>query len=132
MRLRKAARRVTQVYDRMLEPCGLTVTQYGLLASLSKHDGLGIGALAEIMIMDPTTLTRNLRPLVRQGFVAVSPDANDKRSRCVKLTISGRSAFLEAKPGWQRAQRHVEKVLGDKDVRALHAALDSFLERLTD
>lgn len=130
MRLRKASRLVTQIYDRMLEPSGLTVTQYGLLANLGKHDGIGIGALAEILIMDPTTLTRSLRPLERQGFIVIAPDPNDKRSRRVRLTETGRSAFLQAKPAWQRAQHYVEQALGAKDARSIHAALDLVLERL--
>ena len=62
MRLRKASRRMSQIYDHSLEAAGMTVTQYGLLGHLARYDGIGIGALAEKLIMDPTTLTRNLRP----------------------------------------------------------------------
>ena len=79
MRLRKASRRVSQIYDRSLEPLGLTVTQFSLLGHLGSFDGIGIGALAEKLVMDPTTLTRNLRPLQRQGFVVLAADPHDRR-----------------------------------------------------
>ena len=130
LRLRKAARRVSQIYDHSLEAAGMTVTQYGLLGHLAKFDGIGIGALAEKLIMDPTTLTRNLRPLERQGFVVTKSDRRDKRSRCLHLTASGRAAFESAKPGWVRAQRHIEQALGGAETSALNAALDRVLEKL--
>jgi DNA-binding MarR family transcriptional regulator len=132
MRLRKASRRVSQIYDHSLEPAGMTVTQYGVLGHLARYDGIGIGALAEKLIMDPTTLTRNLRPLERQGFVTMKLDRRDKRSRCLHLTASGRAAFEDAKPGWVRAQRRVEEALGRAEASALNAALDRVLERLAE
>jgi DNA-binding MarR family transcriptional regulator len=132
MRLRKASRRVTQIYDRSLELAGMTVTQYALLGHLARFDGIGIGALAEKLAMDPTTLTRNLRPLERQAFVTMRPDRHDKRSRCLHLTAVGRAAFENAKPAWVRAQRHIEKVLGGAESSALNAALDRVLERLAE
>ena len=110
----------------------MTVTQYALLGHLARFDGIGIGALAEKLAMDPTTLTRNLRPLERQAFVTMKPDRNDKRSRCLHLTAGGRAAFENAKPAWVRAQRHIEKVLGGAESSALNAALDRVLERLAE
>ena len=130
MRLRKASRRLSQIYDHSLEAAGMTVTQYGLLGHLAKFDGIGIGALAEKLIMDPTTLTRNLRPLERQGFVAMKPDRRDRRSRCLHLTASGRAAFESAEPAWVRAQRRIEEALGGAEASALNAALDRVLEKL--
>jgi DNA-binding MarR family transcriptional regulator len=130
LRIRKAARRVTQIYDQHLEPCGLTITQYGLLGHLRRFDGIGIGALAEKLIMDPTTLTRSLRPLERRGFVTLAPDQHDRRSRRLSLTEAGRAAYAEAKPAWARAQRHIEQALGPADAVALSALLDRTLDQL--
>jgi DNA-binding MarR family transcriptional regulator len=132
MRLRKASRRVSQIYDRSLEPAGLTVTQYGILGHLAQFDGITIGALAGKLIMDPTTLTRNLRPLERQGFVALKPDRRDRRSRCLHLTASGHKAFERAKPAWVRAQQQIEHVLGEAEIPVLHASLDRVLEKLAE
>jgi DNA-binding MarR family transcriptional regulator len=132
MRLRKASRRVTQIYDRGLEAAGLTVTQYGVLGQLRRYDGIGIGALAEILIMDPTTLTRNLRPLERQGLVTMRPDRRDRRSRCLHLTAKGSAAFENAIPAWRHAQRRLEEALGGPEAAALNAALDHVIERLAE
>lgn len=132
MRLRKASRRVTQIYDQWLEPCGLTVSQYGVLANLAKRDGVSIGGLADLLIMDPTTLTRTLRPLQRQGFVAVKPDPTDKRARRLHITASGRHVCETAQPFWRRAQNQIETALGNVEAPALNAALDLVLERLAD
>jgi DNA-binding MarR family transcriptional regulator len=128
--LRKASRRVTQIYDRILAAAGVTVTQYGLLGHLAAFDGIGIAALAEKLIMDPTTLTRNLRPLERRGFVAIKTDRHDKRSRRLHLTASGRKVFANAKPAWVRAQRQIEQALGEREIPVLKAALDRVVERL--
>ena len=132
MRLRKVSRRVSQIYDHSLEEAGMTVTQYGVLGHIARFDGIGIGALAEKLSMDPTTLTRNLRPLERQGFVTMKADRHDKRSRCLHLTAGGRAAFDNAKPAWMRAQRHVETVLGGAETAALNAALDRVLVKLAE
>jgi DNA-binding MarR family transcriptional regulator len=130
LRLRKASRRVSQIYDEHLEPFGLTITQYGVLGHLASFDGISIGELAQKLVMDPTTLTRNLRPLERQGLVVVKPNRRDRRARSLQLTASGRKVFARAKPGWTRAQCHVERILGEIETPALNAALDWVLEKL--
>jgi DNA-binding MarR family transcriptional regulator len=129
-RLRQAARRITQIYDGHVEPFGLTIAQFGLLVRLKAHDGIGVGALADKLVMDPTTLTRNLRPLARDGLLTLEPDPDDRRSRSLRLTAKGREALQAARPAWARAQRHVEEVLGTADTADLHVALDRMLERL--
>lgn len=131
LRFRKAARLVSQIYDRHLEPAGLTVTQFGLLAHLKRHDGVNVGALAEMLVMDPTTLTRNLRPLERRGLIASEPDPRDRRSRRLSLTAKGRAALKAARPHWERAQAQIRRALGDADAAALHATLDDVLARLS-
>jgi DNA-binding MarR family transcriptional regulator len=129
-RIRKAARRVTQIYDQFLQPTGLTITQFGLLAQLKRQDGITIGALAERMIMDPTTLTRNLRPIERDGLVKQVADPEDRRARLLHLTARGRAAFEKARPAWAKAQRHMETTLGEGDVEVINAVLDRSLARL--
>jgi DNA-binding MarR family transcriptional regulator len=121
---------VSQIYDQHLERFGLTVTQYGVLGHLATFNGLNIGELAEKLVMDPTTLTRNLRPLQHQGLVAVKTDRRDRRARTLELTARGHEVFANAKPGWARAQRHVEQQFGEHETPALNAALDRVLEKL--
>ena len=132
MRLRKAARRVSQIYDRHLENVGLTITQFGVLASLFAADRVAIGPLAEQLLMDPTTLTRNLQPLHRQGLVVIETDRRDRRVRWVSLSALGREAFEAARPAWREAQSQIRKLMGDDETARLHDALDSALERLAE
>jgi DNA-binding MarR family transcriptional regulator len=129
-RIRKTARRVSQIYDQQIEPYGLTITQFGILANLKSLEGASIGQLAERMVMDPTSLTRSLKPLERQGFLRLEPDPNDRRARRLMLTAEGRDALRRARPGWARAQAEVEAALGTPDMVALNAALDNALARL--
>jgi DNA-binding MarR family transcriptional regulator len=128
--LRKAARRVSQIYDACLEPCGLTVTQYGLLSHLWRFDGIGVGCLAHKLVMDPTTLTRNLRPLQRRGLVRSTPDPRDRRNRKLSLTRAGRTAWTRARPGWEEAQQRVASVLGSKQGATLAAIINDLLAKL--
>ncbi len=132
MRLRKAARRVSQIFDRHLEASGLTITQFGVLASLHGGDRVAIGPLAEQLCMDPTTLTRNLQPLHRQGLVVIEPDRRDRRVRWVSLSDLGRQTFERARPAWREAQNHVRKLVGEDETADLHDTLDIFLERIAE
>ena len=132
LRMRKAARRVSQIYDQELEPYGLTITQYGLLGHLKLYDGIGVSALADKLVMDPTTLTRNLRPLERQGFVTLTQDPKDRRNRNLSLTAAGREKLAAAKPGWEAAQGKIAGVLGKEDGAAMAITIDRMIEELRE
>ena len=130
LQLRKAARRVSQIYDHHLEPYGLTVTQYSLLGHVKALDGIGIGALAEALVMDPTTLTRNLKPLELRNLLVLVPDVHDRRTRRLHLTDAGRDAARAARPGWDAAQKQIAAALGDKDGAQLSHTIDRLLSAL--
>lgn len=130
LRIRKAGRLVTQIYDRHLASVGLTITQFGLLAHLRSPGGIEMGVLAARLSMDPTTLTRNLRPLQRRGLVALAVDPEDRRARLVRLSGSGRLALAAARPAWEAAQKQIVDRLGGAALSALHAQLDSAIDRL--
>lgn len=118
---------MTALYDRELAPSGLRLTQYSLLMTLRRlggDAGLPVAALADAMEMDRTTLTRNLRPLLAQRFVALGPDPLDRRVRRVALAGAGAAALEAAKPRWRAAQVRVDATIGAADVAALHAWLD--------
>lgn len=106
------------------------MTQYGLLGHIGALDGVGVGALAGKLVMDPTTLTRNLKPLLEHGHVVLAPDPRDRRARRLYLSEAGRRAFRRAKPAWARAQLSLERALGEEDAPILNAVLDRVLERL--
>ena len=87
--LRQAARHVTRFYDALLFPAGLRATQFSILAKLRRRGPLTITALAAEMVMDRTTLGRNIRPLQRKGLVAVASGRRDPRSKELHLTETG-------------------------------------------
>jgi DNA-binding MarR family transcriptional regulator len=128
-RLRKLARRLTQRYDAHLAPTGLRLTQFSLLAHLMRGEPLTMSALAELLEMDRTTLTRNLKPLVDAGLVALDA-GRDARERVVVVSDRGRTVWRAAREHWRRAQDEVNQVFGIEQVTALHAVLDGSLETL--
>ncbi|WP_406625772.1 MarR family winged helix-turn-helix transcriptional regulator [Acidovorax sp. SDU_ACID1] len=128
-KLRQLMRRVSQHYDAEMARCGLKTTQYSLLSHVLKLGPIRPGDLAAAMTMDASTLTRNLRPLVDAGWVALEagPDA---RSRLVHITDAGRAKRAEAQRRWKVAQLALNDTLGVERVAALHALLDDALALL--
>jgi DNA-binding MarR family transcriptional regulator len=116
--LRRASRAVTQVFDEALGPSGLRATQFTLLVTSRLMGESTINELAEKMAMDRTTLSRNLKPLVRSGLLEVRP-GEDGRTRLVRLTPAGEHALEEAYPLWQQAQQETVGILGEERHEAL-------------
>lgn len=120
--LRRTTRRLTQAYDECLKPTGLRLSQYSVLANLAQAKDPSITDLAEILEMDRTTLTRNLRPLQKAGWVRIGP-GSDGRSRIVVLTEEGRRVLDAARPVWREAETAVRSRLGPDGGRALRRLL---------
>src|SRR5438874_3086406 len=110
--VRQAARHVTQFYDAFLLPVGLRTTQFSILAKLRRLGPMTINALAAEMVMDRTTLGRNIRPLQREGLLAVAPGQPDRRSKELRLTKAGVERLRTAVCGWTRAQERFAAVFG--------------------
>ena len=109
--LRKATRVMTQVYDAALQPTGLKSTQFTLLGTLDKLGGLPLTQLAAAMVMDRTTLTRNLKPLIRKGLITIELE-KDMRVRKIILTKAGKRLFKEARGQWEQVQLRIVNKLG--------------------
>ncbi len=131
-RVRRLARRVTQIYDRLLAPCGLRVTQFSLLSRLVWNDGMAMSALAAALDMDRTTLTRNLKPLLDADLITLGRSQHDARQREVRLTAQGHERHAEAKKLWRRAQDEINRTLGEARVRSLHRLFDGLIDTLND
>ncbi|MDP9045409.1 MAG: MarR family winged helix-turn-helix transcriptional regulator [Pseudomonadota bacterium] len=129
LELRKLSRRVSQQFDRVVAPAGLKTTQYSLLAHIVQAGAIRPGELADRLEMDASTLTRNLRPLLAQGWVQTSPGA-DGRSRVVRATASGLEVRARAQREWRKAQRAFIEQLGADRVRRLHAIIDECLQAM--
>jgi DNA-binding MarR family transcriptional regulator len=110
--VRQAARHVTQLYDRWLAPFELKASQFGILSRLGREGPLSINALAASLVMDRTTLGRNIRPLQRDGLVAIAVSRADRRSRELRLTDKGNKHLDRALAGWAEAQAAFERSLG--------------------
>jgi len=121
--LRQAARHVTQFYDQFLAPTGLRSTQYSILARLQRNGAMTINALAAALVMDRTTLGRNILPLQRDGLIAVGPGKFDRRSKELQLTALGLARFRAARNGWREAQARFETAFGAKRAKAMRALL---------
>ncbi len=120
--LRQAARHVTQFYDEFMAPIGLRATQYSILARLQRKGPMTINALAGELVMDRTTLGRNILPLQRDGLIAVVKGDSDRRSKELRLTAAGTARFRAAYKAWTQAQAKFEGAFGvtrAKELRAL-------------
>jgi DNA-binding MarR family transcriptional regulator len=119
----RAARALARRFDEALRPAGLTSGQFSLLMSLNQPSPPSLGAVAGLLGMDRTTLTANLKPLVRQGRVQLAVDPDDRRGRLLVLTATGRRQLKRALPIWRRAHEQVESFLAARDAGALRTAL---------
>ena len=121
--LRKTSRAVTQMYEKILEPSGLTITQFSVLAALYYTRGIPMKKLAQRLVVDRTTLTRNLSPLEQRKLVAFEDDPKDLRTRKVSLTEEGLEALVSALPYWRQAQEKMIAGLSEDLWRQLRSTL---------
>jgi len=129
LKLRQLMRRVAAHYDAEVGKTGLKGTQYSLLSYVAKLGPVRPADLAAEMRISPSTLTRNLKPLVDAGWVEIGPGA-DARSRLVSVTPEGRDKRQDAQRRWRTAQEGINTMLGPRRVVELHALLDECLALL--
>jgi DNA-binding MarR family transcriptional regulator len=111
LHVQRAARALARRFDDAFRPFDLTSGQFSLLMSLNRPEPPGIGATAELLAMDRTTLTANLKPLARRGLLKVAVDKADKRGRRLVLTAAGRALLRRAVPIWKKTNRAIERQL---------------------
>ena len=120
--LRKASRSITRIYDEFLKPSGIQATQLTILLGTKILQPVTLKYLSRANMMDRTTLSRNLKPLVKKGLVKVEP-GQDRRQRIVTLTNTGEKILLKAYPLWEHAQKTITNGLNQKGLDALLASL---------
>lgn len=128
-KLRQLMRSVARLYDAEIGKAGLKATQYSLLAHVARLGPIQPVELARRLGMDASTLSRNLRPLIDQGWLVQGPGA-DARSRVITITGPGNARRREARRHWKRAQAELTDKLGEERVHALHRLIDEGLDRL--
>ncbi len=129
LQLRQLMRRVAQLYDAELGRAGLKTTQFSLLTAAEKLGPVSPGVLARALQLQPSTLTRNLQPLVAAGLLQLQPGP-DARSRLVVLTPAGLARRAEARRRWKSAQLELNRILGEERVAALHGLIQESLALL--
>lgn len=110
--LRMTTRITTQHFDKVFQTVGLTAPQFSLLAEITANESIAISELAERMLMDQTTVTRNIEILRKKGYVNVRTDDNDSRKRCISISENGEEKLNEAIPVWNNVQSLIEKEIG--------------------
>jgi DNA-binding MarR family transcriptional regulator len=120
--VRKAARAITQLYDEILRPSGLRITQFGILGAAMAMSPIKLTRLANATVTDRTTLTRNLKLLEKQGLIRIEA-GGDRREREISITREGAEALRKAYPLWQKAQAQVTSGLGPKHLKAMQEDL---------
>jgi len=120
--MRQASRAMTQRYDSAFSVAGIRSTQFSLLVALGQAPSVPLSRLAEALVMDRTTLTRNLAPLVRRGLAAES-GARDKRVRSYTLTARGQQLLARALPEWKSAHARILRALSKEDAEELRRIL---------
>lgn len=126
--LRQAARHVTQFYDQRLAASGLRTTQMAILARIKRLGPMTINALAAEMVMDRTTLGRNIVPLQRRGLISVETGRADRRSKELHLTKAGLARLGEAAKAWRQAQTEFGAVFGAERAAELRALLRAVVD----
>jgi len=122
--IRKAGRIVTRKYDHYLKPSGIKITQFSMLANIVRNPGIIVSELAQLLMMDQTTVTRNLRVLENLGYIDLEVDTSDHRIRRIQISESGRSKVDEARPLWEIAQQEIGQLLGEESIQGLLVSLN--------
>jgi DNA-binding MarR family transcriptional regulator len=123
--MRKASRRLSQLYDDAIASSGLKTTQFAILSELHRRSKRPptMAELADALVMDRSALGHNLRPLERDGFIALEESEADRRCRHVVATPAGQAKYREAKKLWQKAQDRFDHVFGKAKAAILRATL---------
>ena len=130
--LRAASRVMTRIFDRALGPSGLRASQLAPLAAIDNLGPITVTRLADSLVMDRTTLARDLKPLERDGLIRIRASSTDARAREITITAKGRKRLLRAAPLWRRAQKEVRQALGGDRVEVMLSSLHAVMELAKD
>lgn len=117
--VRKAGRVLTRRYDEYLKPGGVRITQFSMLINISRNQSITVSQLAKLLVMDQTTVSRNLHILEKSGYIYTKCEMTDQRIKKILVTDAGMSKINEAKPLWEKAQSEMKNVLGEQGIQDL-------------
>src|SRR6202035_5408269 len=128
--VRQAARHITQFYDQFLAASGLRTTQFSILGKLRRLGPMTINALAANLVMDRTTLGRNILQLERDGLGDIEPALRDRRSKKLHLTKAVKKRFEACRLGWAKPQARFKSVFGSTRNAELRELVRAVVARL--
>lgn len=128
--MRKSNRLITQFYEDRLSVVGLKSGQFSILRAVSFLKLTSNKELQGILVIDQTTLSRNLKPLFRDGYLKLSSDSSDARIKLISLTTTGEALYEKAEPLWQKAQKDLEQKLGSEEVQNILTLANSLVKAL--
>jgi DNA-binding MarR family transcriptional regulator len=123
LHVQRAARALARRFDEALRPVALTQGQFSLMMSLNRPEAPSIGSVSNLLAVDRTTLTANLKPLQRRGLVTVTVDKEDRRGRRLSLTAKGKALLASATPIWAQTHAETERLLTASNPDTLRASL---------
>ena len=126
--LRKATRVITKRYDAHLKPSGLKITQFSMLVNINRNPRITTSELAKLMVMDQTTVTRNIQLLKKKGYIYCQEEGTDLRVKQIHISESGKQMIDQAKPLWEQAQQEIENQLGNLGFDVMIRSLNSVIE----
>jgi DNA-binding MarR family transcriptional regulator len=129
--MRKSARKITQFYENSLREAGIKPTQFTILATLANTGPLQLTQLADKLLLERTSLTRNLNILERNEWIDIHPGEEDSRQRVVSLSKNGYKQLDLTIPYWQKAQKSIDKDMGQDTMTGLKSTLDEMTEIIT-
>lgn len=119
--LRRAANSITSYYDSVMNPLGITITQFSLLSSIHKLNGCTVTDLAVHMGLERTTVVRNIKPLYTKELILNSA-RNGARKKCIVLTEKGSNVLNEGRKLWNGAQEEIAEIMGKDEMEILVSA----------
>ncbi len=129
--MRKSARKITQFYENSLREAGIKPTQFSILAALANTGPIQLTQLADRLVLERTSLTRNLNILERNTWIDIQPGEEDSRQRVVSLTRNGYKQLDSTIPYWQKAQKAIAKDMGQDTMTGLRSTLNEMTELIT-
>ncbi|MCJ8314080.1 MAG: winged helix-turn-helix transcriptional regulator [Saccharospirillaceae bacterium] len=126
--MRKSSRLITQFYEERLSTLDLKVGQFSILRATFFKGSTTNKELQDILVIDQTTLTRNLKPLIRDGYLQLQPDPEDGRIKNISLSKSGKKLYLKALPIWEQTQKEVLNKIGNKQAQAVLDMSNTFVD----
>ncbi len=128
--MRKSARLITQFYEERLSKAGIKVGQFSILRAVYFTKETTNKALQSILVLEQTTLTRNLKPLFRDGYLKQTADPDDGRNKLISLTTEGEALYQEALPIWKKAQDDLQQKLGVEESQKILELSETFVKTL--